>query len=235
MFERPPEALYEEVIEYERADQRKAIAEMEAKVLIAALVDDAYYGERFRYHLSKKEFYVPWQAGGEKIQYLALYDQHEAAIIGYGKVSRYEVLTQAQLERKNLTWPVRLRQNAYLAYQWEDWESCYLTYPAMAAGGNMLSRKRALMLALEDDNASALALDTYMWFRLWEEVVTIDPKCRLQKHEEGLSIRFEYQGIKLSLRRRSDEQIYIMQPPARKWVYDLKNPLRLWLRQHIQL
>lgn len=235
LLERPPEALYEEVIEYERADQRKAIAEMEAKVLIATIVDDAYYGERFRYHLAEKVFYVPWQAGGEEIQYLALYDQREGAIIGYGKVSKYEVLTQTQLERKELVWSVRLRQNAYLAYQWEDWQSCYLAYPAMAAGGNMLSRKRALMLALEDDNASALALDTYLWFRLWEEVVTIDPKCRLQKHEEGLSIRFEYQGHKLSLRQRSDDQFYIMQPPARKWVYDLKNPLQLWLRQHIQL
>ncbi|MEL7530290.1 MAG: DUF2357 domain-containing protein [Bacteroidota bacterium] len=234
LLERPPEALYEEVIEYERADQRKLIADMEAKVLIASVRDDAYYGERIHYYLEEKRYYTPWQAGGEEVQYLALFDQREGAIIGFGKLSRYQVLTQAQLQREDFAWSSRLQQNAYLAYHWEEWQTCYLSYPAMAAGGNHHTRYRALQLALRDDNPSALRLDHYTWFRLWEEVVTIDPKCRLQKHEEGASIRFQYQGQNLQLREQSNGLYYLTQPPDQKWVYDLRQPLQLWLRQHIQ-
>ncbi|MEM6343135.1 MAG: DUF2357 domain-containing protein [Bacteroidota bacterium] len=234
LLERPPEALYEEVIEYERADQRKLIADMEAKVLIATVLDDTYYGERIQYYLEKKAFYLPWQAGGEEVQYLALFDQRQGAIIGFGKLSHYQVLTQTQLEREVFVWSSRLQQNAYLAYYWEEWQTCYLSYPVLAAGGNLRTRFRALQLALRDENPTALRLETYTWFRIWEEVVTIDPNCRLQKHEEGASIRFQYQGQNLQLREQSNGLYYLTQPPAQKWVYDLRQPLQLWLRQHIQ-
>ncbi|MEL6651654.1 MAG: nuclease domain-containing protein, partial [Bacteroidota bacterium] len=225
LLDRPAEALYEEVIEYERTDQRQAIAEMEASVLVVPLKDDDHYVERLQYCLKEQAYWLPWQQGREGIAYLALYDERERAIIGYGTIKHYELQSQSQLQRQDFPWPLHLRKSVYVGYQWESWRPSFLPCPRLAAGGEMEVKFRALQLAIRDQRPAALQLGSYVWFRMWEEVYAIDPSCRLQRHESGTSVRFYYQDQLWTARYVEAGCFRLMQPSGKELVYDLRESL----------
>jgi predicted component of viral defense system (DUF524 family) len=230
LFESPPEALYEQAIEYDRRDQQRRLEEMESLLLIGLIPDDSYYNERLRYHLEQKAWYTPWSKRRELISHVALYDQRVNAIIGFGAVKDYALLNADALQRLGATWPHRLRQKPYICYYWEDWQDCHLPYQQMRTGGVRFASYYGMQLALRYQQTDCLALEGYPWFRVWEEIHAIDPNCRLVKHNNRSVIRFQYQNQNWRCQKNEDSQFVLVQPKDIKQVYDLRTPLSLWLK-----
>ncbi len=231
LFESPPEALYEQAIEYDRRDQQDRIGEMQQQTLIGLIREDSHYAERVQFHLEQKAYYAPWTQGREQLAYVALYDQRQQAIIGFGPVQDYAVVNGATLERLGAHWPHRLRSKPYICYYWKQWQPCHLPYSGMQVGGIRYASLYGLKLALRHTQPDCLLLQGYAWFRIWEEVHAIDPTCRLVQHQDTLLIRFQYRNQPWRCQKTEKDAFLLLQPPARKWVYDLKTPLKRWLEQ----
>ena len=225
LLDSPPEALYEQVVEYERKDQRRLMKTMENSVRIGFLSDNALYQERIRWYLKHQIFVQAWSAHTDTPRWLAIYDQKSKAIIGYGSVLGLEPVDIRKLVQMQFPGGDLMPDKTYLAYRWQEWNSCFLKAPELAAGGILNCRQKALELALHYQKTDALYLETYAWFRLWEEIVEIDPNCRLQKYEEGLKIRFLYHNQRWTCYERHIEGEFCLAPVSGKRMgLSLENP-----------
>ncbi|MEZ4826461.1 MAG: DUF2357 domain-containing protein [Bacteroidia bacterium] len=185
LFETPPEVLYEQAVDYERADHRRVISEAGTQVLIGLLPDDKYYGERTDYFTTNRVFHTPWRGQAESVEYISLYDQRKKKIVGYGKVESRVLVWAEELEKAGVSWPRRFPRRKYLVYRLEKIISCDLVFRGIREFGLQCTSLWGLRQAIRTGEDQYLWLDSYGWLRLWQEVRQTDERATISFFRDG--------------------------------------------------
>ncbi|MDX2249460.1 MAG: DUF2357 domain-containing protein [Bacteroidia bacterium] len=214
LFETPPEVLYEQMVEYERSDHQRVIAEAGTRVMIGVVPDDKNYRERLDFFAANALFHTLWRAQPEDVAYIALYDQRQKKIIAYGRVESRIIVWAAELEKIGANWPRRFPQRKYIVYRLEKMIACDLSFRGMRKFGMRYTSLWGLKQAIRRDEDQYLWLESYAWLRLWQETRQIDTEAEISFFRDGqgkrqVEMRFQYEGQTYTCTLTEEEEIVL--------------------------
>lgn len=191
LFDSSPEALYEQVVEYEKQDHKELIEAINSRVMIGLIPHDRHYAKRKSFFLSKNIYYTRWQKNVEMPEYIALYDGKLKQIIGYAPIGKYAFLIPEELKKIGTKWPHRF--DKYMCFQWENWQECTLPFSGMRRAAKRYTSRYGLQMAIHHQSEGCLWLRSYAWVRMWQEINKICENFIIQPlKSDAIQIEFNW-------------------------------------------
>lgn len=191
-----PEALYEQVIDYNRTEQEVRIQALETPVLILPLPEDTSAKAAIEWMQAHQMWVIPENKHLTDYSLIGFWAAHHQQIVAYSRDIEQESLPRQDLIDLGLPHSMIQDEQVFRVFRWQKMEGCSISFSSMSSLPYLESNLLAFEFARRSKQGDLLWLSSYAWFRAFHEIqhlskrVTIKPLFTAQT--PSLFIEFEW-------------------------------------------
>ncbi|MEM7372333.1 MAG: DUF2357 domain-containing protein [Bacteroidota bacterium] len=174
LIEYSPEALYEQVVDYNRTEQQARIDEIETPMLILPLPHamelDTAEREKVKMMREQLRWFFPESEELGHYRDVGFFAPHLNKIVAFARDIRSRTVSDSRLSAEGIPASLLEEETDYRLLEWTNLEGCAIPFPDFPAIAFFPTNRFSFELARLNRSASPLRLNSYLWIRAWQEI-----------------------------------------------------------------
>lgn len=228
-----PEALYEQVIEYDRREQQERIEDMHTAMLILVLPADLYEdgAARQKIHLMRNQYcwFEPDSDLPDSCQDLGFFAPHLKKIVAFARNVQTRSVSADWLISKGLSPELLGETPTFRWFEWSQLEGCSIPFANFPSTQYFYTSRYGFDLARQSRRNTPLWMPSYLWFRVWQEIRKLSDKIEILPPSEDkvLQLSFVWKRYRFHVQESDSQESMLIQHGSGFSVrWKLSDPLR---------